>query len=68
MVYEPACVASLISFLQDATPYYVPVSSLTSNKAILVMYKDILTLTLSLLYRLLTERESEVRSNTSEQN
>ncbi|KAG4072901.1 hypothetical protein HA402_006581 [Bradysia odoriphaga] len=59
MVYEPACIVSVTSFLQEAMPYYIPVSSLTSNKDVLQMYKDILTLTLSLLYRLLTERESE---------
>lgn len=62
MVYEPACIVSVTSFLQDATPYYTPVSSLTSNKEVLLMYKDILTLTLSLLYRLLTEKESEVHT------
>lgn len=61
MVYEPACIVSVTSFLQEATPYYTPISSLTSNEEVLLMYKDILTLTLSLLYRLLTEKESEVR-------
>lgn len=61
MVYEPACIVSVTSFLQEATPYYTPISSLTSNKDVSLIYKEILTLTLSLLYRLLTERESEVR-------
>lgn len=63
MVFEPACIVSVTSFLQEATPYYTPVASLTSNKEVSSMYKDILTLTLSLLYRLLTEKESEVRSS-----
>lgn len=63
MVHEPACIVSVTSFLQEATPYYTPVSSLTSNKNVLQLYKDILTLTLSLLYRLLTEKESEVNKN-----
>ncbi|KAJ6639104.1 putative cytochrome P450 6d4, partial [Pseudolycoriella hygida] len=59
ILYEPACIVSITSFLQDANPYYLPVSSLTSNKNVLQGYKDILTLTLSLLYRLLTVKESE---------
>lgn len=63
MVYEPACIASITSFLQEATPYYTPIGSLTSNEEISSQYKEILTLVITVLYRILTEKESEVSND-----
>lgn len=58
MTLEPACHAALISFLQEAQPFYTPLHSITDDTTILQRYHRCLQLTLRCLFRLLADRES----------
>lgn len=59
MVYDPGCIASVISFLQDATPFFTPISTLTSNARISNLYKQCLDSVLKVIFRLVTQKETE---------
>lgn len=58
MTLDAGCNATVVSFLQEATPYYTPLATLTTNPVVLQRYQRCLDLTLKLLFRLLAERES----------
>lgn len=52
--------ATIVSFLQEAVPAYVPLTSLTTNEEILDLYSKIARNVLTLLCRMVTNKESEV--------
>lgn len=58
MTLDPGCNATIVSFLQEATPFYTPLATLTSNAAVLQRYQRCLDLTLKVLFRVLADRES----------
>lgn len=52
--------ASLVSFLQEAVPAYIPISSLTANEQIIELYSQVAKNVLTILCRAVTNKESEV--------
>lgn len=60
MVFQPECMASIVSFLQEALPAYIPVTKVTNNQAVIDLYSKIQRNILVLLCRIVTCKESEV--------
>lgn len=52
--------ATIVSFLQEAVPAYVSISSLTNNDEIIELYSKIARNVLTVLCRTVTNKESEV--------
>lgn len=59
MVYDPGCITSVISFLQEAIPFYMPVKTLTKNEKIINLYSNVLKNVLCVICRLITPKESD---------
>lgn len=61
LVFEPDYMATIVSFLQEAVPAYVSITSLTTNEEIIELYSKIARNVLTVLCRTVTNKESEVR-------
>lgn len=59
-MYEPDYIATIVSFLQEAVPAYIPITTLTTNQQIIDLYEKIANNTLTILCRMITNKESEV--------
>lgn len=59
LVFEPDYMATIVSFLQEAVPAYVSISSLTNNDEIIELYSKIARNVLTVLCRAVTNKESE---------
>lgn len=59
MVYDPGCLSVVTSFLQEATPFFMPITTLTTNQRVIKVYKQCLDYVLKIIFRLVTKRESE---------
>lgn len=59
MVYDPGCLTIVTSFLQEATPFFMPIATLTTDQRVLALYKQCLDYVLKIVFRLVTHRESE---------
>lgn len=66
MVYDPGCIASVISFLQDATPFFTPITTLTTDNRVIKLYKQCMDNCIKVIFRLVTEKESETEWLTKE--
>ena len=64
MVYDPGCISTVLSFLQEATPHFMPICALTQDDQIITLYQECLNNSFKILYRLVLLRESEVSSIT----
>lgn len=60
LVFEPEYIASIVSFLQEAVPAYIPITSLTTNQQIIDLYTNVANNILTVLCRMVTNKESEV--------
>lgn len=60
LVFEPDYMATIVSFLQEAVPAYVSITSLTTNEEIIELYSKIARNVLTVLCRTVTNKESEV--------
>ncbi|XP_055298507.1 activating signal cointegrator 1 complex subunit 2 isoform X2 [Sitodiplosis mosellana] len=67
LVFEPDYIATIVSFLQEAVPAYIPITSLTTNQQIIDLYTNIANNTLIVLCRMITNKESETEWMTKEQ-
>ncbi|XP_031628926.1 activating signal cointegrator 1 complex subunit 2 [Contarinia nasturtii] len=67
LVFEPDYIATIVSFLQEAVPAYVPITSLTSNQQIIDLYAKMANNVLTILCRMITNKESETEWMTKEQ-
>lgn len=67
MLFDPACMSSIVSFLQEATPCYIPIQSLTDDHRITSLYSSILKNVLAVICRMITNKESEVMQNRVEE-
>lgn len=61
VVFEPDYIATIVSFLQEAVPAYIPINSLTSNEQVIDLYTKLANNVLTVLCRMVTNKESEVR-------
>lgn len=59
LVFEPDYIATIVSFLQEAVPAYIPITSVTTNQQIIDLYTNIANNTLTVLCRMITNKESE---------
>lgn len=59
LVFEPDYMATIVSFLQEAVPAYVSITSLTANEEIIELYSKIARNVLTVLCRTVTNKESE---------
>lgn len=59
LLYERQCMESIISFLQEAIPYYIPLITVTRDEQILEVYGKILRNVLTIICRIITNKESE---------
>lgn len=60
LVFEPEYIATIISFLQEAVPAYVSITTITTNEEIVELYTKIANNVLKILCRTVTNKESEV--------
>lgn len=60
LIYDSTVIESILSFLQEATPAYIPIISLTSDIDVIKLYSTILENVLLIVCRLITNKESEV--------
>lgn len=60
MVFDPACHAAIVSFLQEAQPFYTPLHTITTDPNVRQRYSSCLMLTMRCLCRLLVARESPI--------
>lgn len=59
MVYDPGCIEAVTSFLQEATPYFTPITTLTSDYRVISLYKQCLDNVLQVIFRLVVQEESD---------
>lgn len=60
LVFESGYIATIVSFLQEALPAYIPITSLTTNEQVIDLYTKIASNVLTVLCRMVTNKESEV--------
>lgn len=59
LVYEPDYIATIVSFLQEAVPAYIPIASLTSDERVIELYSTIASNVITVLCRMVTNKETE---------
>lgn len=61
MAFDPQCInAAVVSFLQEALPFTTTLAELTADTRITRLYQQVFDLVLKVIYRLATDRESDV--------
>lgn len=60
LIYDPNAIQSVLSYLQEATPCYTPISAVTSNESVLKLYGSVLKNVVTIVCRLVTNKESDV--------
>ncbi|XP_026756130.2 activating signal cointegrator 1 complex subunit 2 [Galleria mellonella] len=63
VLYHPQCMDSLVSFLQEANPPYIPMHD---NREVQKLYEDVRRLVLIVFSRLVTNKESKTQWMTKE--
>ncbi|XP_063704430.1 activating signal cointegrator 1 complex subunit 2 [Culicoides brevitarsis] len=58
-VFDSNVIQAVLSFLQEATPCYTPISAATSNENALKLYGQVLKHVVTIVCRLVTAKESE---------
>ncbi|XP_055911552.1 activating signal cointegrator 1 complex subunit 2 [Eupeodes corollae] len=59
MIYQDGAMASVLSFLKNATPFYIDTSSLPTDKRVLILYLDVLSAVVRVICRMITNKESD---------
>lgn len=60
----PACISSIVSFLQEGVPAYIPLKSFIKDERVIQLYSTIMKNVLTILCRMVTNKESEVNQIT----
>lgn len=67
MVFDVECISTIVSFLQEGTPAYMPIHTITQDQHVITTYAQILQNVLAILARLVTSKESETEWITKEE-
>ncbi|XP_059618286.1 activating signal cointegrator 1 complex subunit 2 [Phlebotomus argentipes] len=59
MLFDSEAINSITSFLQESTPCYLPLPTITSNQEIIGLYARILQKVLAVVCRLITNKDSD---------
>lgn len=60
VVFDSNAIQAVLSFLQEATPSYTPITTATSNENVLKLYGTVLKNVVTIVCRLITAKESDV--------
>lgn len=60
VIFDRHAIQAVLSFLQEATPCYTPISAVTSNESVLTLYGSVLKNVVTIVCRLVTAKESDV--------
>lgn len=59
IIYDNETIETIISFLQETTPSYIPLRSLTSDTKVIELYSSILKNILTVICRIITNKEND---------
>jgi hypothetical protein len=60
MVYDKTSINSIVCFLQDSLPFYLPICQVTDDQGIVNVYQEIAGNVMKIVCRLITNKENEV--------
>lgn len=58
--FDPTFLDQVLFYLQESTPFYLPIRKLTENKVVIELYDKVAQNVLAIVCRLITSKESEV--------
>uniref|UniRef100_A0A336KQ35 CSON012834 protein n=1 Tax=Culicoides sonorensis TaxID=179676 RepID=A0A336KQ35_CULSO len=59
IIFDSTVISAILSFLQEATPCYSPITALTSKESVLKLYGAVLKNVVTVICRLVTVKESD---------
>ncbi|XP_055844123.1 activating signal cointegrator 1 complex subunit 2 [Episyrphus balteatus] len=59
MIHQDAAMNAVLSFLIKATPFYIDLSSLPSDKRVTILYSDVVAAVVRVICRIITNKETD---------